>query len=297
MLSILFWLALAVLVMSAATVPLIVHLGFRAPRVRERASPADFGLPFREVRIPTRRGRHLFGWWLPAPDASRTVVVLHGWGSNAGQMLPAAVPLRRAGLNVLLFDARCHGRSDGDTFASLPRFAEDLGCVIAWLREGQPPTAVAAAVLGHSVGAGAALLAATREPGIAAVVSIAAFADPALVTERYLRSLRPPRWLLRLVIRYTQWLIGHSFEDIAPIRTICRVQCPVLLVHGLEDRTVPVADARAIAGACPSPRLRLLELPGAGHACTEALEHEADELLTFLADAWHDECSAAGAGR
>jgi pimeloyl-ACP methyl ester carboxylesterase len=141
--------------LTAALVPAGVHLGFRARHVRETGTPAGYGLVFEAVRIPTVRGRHLVGWLIPAPDAARIVVVLHGWGSNAEQMLPIAAPLRRAGLNVLLVDARNHGGSDPDTFSSMPRFAEDLGQAIAWLKRYHPGRAEQIAVLGHSVGAGA----------------------------------------------------------------------------------------------------------------------------------------------
>ena len=49
-------------------------------------------------------------------------------------MLPLAKPLQTAGYALLFFDARSHGRSDGDTFASLPRFAEDLEQAVDWLQ-------------------------------------------------------------------------------------------------------------------------------------------------------------------
>ncbi len=124
--------------LTAALLPAGVHLGFRARRVRETGTPADHGFAFEAVRIPAVRGRYLFGWLLPEPGATRTVVVLHRWGSNSEQMLPVAAPLRHAGLNVLLCDARNHGQSDSDTFSTLPRFAEDLGQTIAWLKRHHP---------------------------------------------------------------------------------------------------------------------------------------------------------------
>ena len=82
-----------VLALAIVLVPAGVHLGFRAPRIRETGTPGDHGLAFEEVRIPTVRYRTPFGWLLPVPGATRTVVVLHGWGSNAEQMLPIAAPL------------------------------------------------------------------------------------------------------------------------------------------------------------------------------------------------------------
>jgi uncharacterized protein len=115
-------------------------------------------------------------------------------------------------------------------------------------------------VLGHSVGAGAALFEATRNPDIAAVISIGAFAHPAEVTQHTLRRLYLPRFVTLLVIRYVEWVIGHRFEAIAPVNTVCRITCPVLLVHGREDHTVPVEDARCIAARCRAPNVRLLEI-------------------------------------
>jgi pimeloyl-ACP methyl ester carboxylesterase len=275
------FIALAVVAIAAG-----VHLGFRAPRLRETGTPAEHGLVFEEVRIATVRRRHLFGWWLPAPGAAGTVVMLHGWGSNAELMLPIAAPLRRAGLNVLLFDARNHGNSDSDTFSSLPRFAEDLGQAIAWLERHDPGRAERIAVLGHSVGAGAALFQASQDPGISAVISIAAFAHPAQVTERYLRHLHLPRLVTAVVIRYVEWLIGHRFDTIAPLHTVSRIVCPVLLVHGRDDQTVPVDDARRILANAHAPHVRLLEIDGAGHNSTEHIEWHAPALLRFLEESW-----------
>lgn len=271
-------------VIIAALIPAGVHLGFRAPRIRETGSPADYGLAFEELRIPTVRGRQLFGWLLSAPDATCTIVVLHGWGSNAELMLPLAIPLRRAGFNLLLCDARSHGRSDADSFSSLPRFAEDLGMAIAWLKNQRPHLANRIAVLGHSVGAGAALFEASRNADIAAVISIAAFADPAQVTAGYLRPLHFPRLIIRLIGRYVEWIIGYRFAAIAPMNTVRWITCPILLVHGTADQTVAVADAYRILSNCGAPYARLLEIDGAGHNSVDRIERHLGDLLGFLAE-------------
>lgn len=268
--------------LTLAAIPASVHLGFRAPRMREVGSPGDAGLPFDEVGVPTVRGRKLFGWLLPVPNATRTLVVLHGWGGNAEQMLPMAAPFHEAGFNVLLIDARNHGQSDSDTFSSLPRFAEDLGMAIAWIKQHHPDKAGCVAVLGHSVGAGAALFEASRNPGIAAVISVSAFAHPAEVTAASVRHLHLPRPIIGLIVRYVEWLIGHRFDWIAPLNTVSRITCPVLLVHGTADQVVPVEDARRIFKRCRAPNARLLEIDGAGHDSTDRIEQHVGELLDFL---------------
>jgi dipeptidyl aminopeptidase/acylaminoacyl peptidase len=51
---------------------------------------------------------------------------------------------------------------------------------------------------------------------------------------------------------------GHQYEKIAPLNTACQIECPVLLVHGERDATVPVSDAWAIKAHCKDKDIRLL---------------------------------------
>lgn len=285
-------------------VPLGIHFGFRAPRIRLRATPADLGLPYQSLRIPTARQRSLTAWLIPAQlarpggataegqtavadrRAQATILILHGWGSNAEQMLPLAYPLAKAGFNLLLLNARNHGDSDSDTFSSLPRFAEDLEHAIDWLRQQQPARAAKIAVIGHSVGAGAALFAATRHAAIDAAISLSAFAHPAEVTARTMAHLPVPRpvvtLVVPLVVRYTEWLIGHRFDAIAPINSIRSVRCPVLLAHGTADQLVPYDDAEQIYQQRADDDIQLIAIPGAGHDPTAQLETHYDQLVDFL---------------
>lgn len=257
-----------------------IRRGLAAPRVVETASPQ--GLPWREVRLPTVNGKRLFGWFIPAGGRAPALVVMHGWGGNAEMMLPLAAPLHDRGYALLLVDARCHGQSDDDSFASLPRFAEDIDAALAWLA-GQPEVdAARLGVIGHSVGAGAALLAASRRRDLRAVVSLAAFAHPAGMMRRWLASKRIPHWPFgAYILAYVQRVIGFRFDDIAPCHTIARVTCPVLLVHGLEDDTVPVDEARQIHAARSSDAVELLLVPGSHDDYGDVTRHLA-QLGDFL---------------
>jgi dipeptidyl aminopeptidase/acylaminoacyl peptidase len=275
---------LLVIAALAAAFPWIVRIGFRAPRIRERGSPEQLGLAYREVSIPTENGKHLFAWLVPPPvgGPAPTVAVLHGWGGNAEMMLPLAQPLHRAGYAVLLLDSRNHGRSDSDGFSSLPRFAEDLDRALDWLALQPEADAARLAALGHSVGAAAALLVASRRPELSAVASIAAFADPESMMRRFLAAHHVPYFPLgRLVLRYVQHAIGHRFSDIAPKNTIRQVRCPVLLVHGSDDATVPVDDAMTIYARRPGDQVRLLILAG-DHDTSREAERHAGKLIEFL---------------
>jgi len=264
--------------------PIAIHLGFRVPANPEKKDPGSLGLDFETVSIPTVSKKQLFGWLLPVPGSESTIIILHGWGGNAEQMLPMALPFHQAGMNVLLIDARNHGRSDRDSFSSLPRFAEDTEKAIEWLRRNYPDSSRKIALLGHSVGGGAVLYTASRRKDINAVISISAFAHPRWMMQRFLKQSHIPAFLSTVVIRYVEWVIGHCYDEIAPVNTICHIQCPVLLVHGESDRTVPVEDALAIEEGCRRPHITLLTVEGAGHESVEKIKLHKKELIAFLQD-------------
>ena len=287
------WWWLAALVGAAwLALNFAIRRGLTAVRVRETADPG--ALPWRAVELPAANGKRLFGWFIPAAPGAPALVVMHGWGGNAEMMLPLAAPLHAAGYSLLLVDARCHGRSDGDTFASLPRFAEDIEAGLDWLRRQSGVDPAALGVIGHSVGAGAALLAATRQPALRAVVSLAAFADPATMMRRWVAALHIPYWPVgAYILAYVQRVIGFRFADIAPRNTIARVGGPVLIVHGLEDATVPVAEAREIHAARASDAVELLLIPGSHDDYGDA-GRQMPALLQFLDRAFAKAPALAG---
>ncbi len=264
----------------------IVH-GLRAPRLRHDHKPVDPAVApeaISEIRIAGPNTRQLFGWIvMPAhswPRPAPAVLVMHGWGANAATMWPVVAPLHAAGYAVLLMDARCHGRSDGETFTSLPRFAEDIAAGLAWLRTRSGIAGNRLALLGHSVGAGAALLHAAQHDDVCAVISLSAFAHPREMMRRFMAEKRVPYPVIGwYVLRHVQRVIGVTFDHIAPLATLPRVSCPVLLVHGRSDTTVPIDDAQRLLATSRHARLILVD---GDHDLRDGLAAHAADLLDFL---------------
>lgn len=261
---------------------------YRLPVRSDHLTPADLDLAADDVELETVDGARLRGWFLPAAGAEAggahpVVVVMHGWASAVEDLLPAAPAILAAGLSMLFVDARGHGRSDTTEFMSMPRFAEDLQATVAWLRQrsGVDPDRIA--LVGHSVGAGAALLVASRDPSIAAVVSIASMAHPREMIGRSFRRYHVPRALVRAALRTIERTIGYRFDDFAPLHTIARIDAPVLVLHGLGDQTVPAADAQQLAAAGRSTTLRLV--PGADHRSLDGFLPVLPEVAAHLRDA------------
>jgi pimeloyl-ACP methyl ester carboxylesterase len=276
-------------------VPRVLARFFRVRRVGLELGPPEFGLHAEDVTVPGPNDRALKGWFVPCPRADRprpAVLVIHGWNSAASLMLPVASLVHDAGAHALFLDARCHGRSDEDGFASMPRFADDVDAGLRWLRDDPRVEPARVVLLGHSVGAGASLLAASRDHGVAAVVSIAAMAHPGSLMRANMRVRGVPDPVTTLVLREIERAVGLPFDAFAPISTISRVRAPVLLVHGGRDEVVPPSDAARLEEAS-SGRARLLVIDDAGHASLEAFLLAAPAVTSFIREAVHDGRSEA----
>ena len=171
----------------------------------------------------------------------------------------------------------------------MPRFAEDLEKAFDWLTSETGLPAGRIGVVGHSVGAGAALLLASRRKDIAAVVSIAAFAHPAGIMRRWLKQNRIPYWPLgAYILFYIQHVIGYRFDDIAPCNTIRKIDCPILLAHGTNDEMVPSSEAGLIYANRRDERTKLLLMPGSHDEYDEA-EQQIGTMIAFLDQAMRPE--------
>ena len=262
--------------------------GLRPPRLHHAADWAvgrDGAAGLSPIRICGDRAQHLAAWLAVPAQASAerpagVVVAVHGWGANASTLAPVVDPLVHAGFAVMLFDAASHGDSSSEDFSSLPRFAEDLDAALASLHAVPAVDTRRVALLGHSVGAAAVLLHAARQGGVRAVVSLSAFAHPQEVMERWLREHHiPRRWLGSAILEHVQHVIGERFDHIAPVLRARDIVCPVLLVHGAHDTTVPLSDARRLHAALP--RAELLVVDGA-HDLRAALQPHAADVVRFL---------------
>jgi len=261
---------------AALAAPSLVKRVFAVPqRVIPDTRPEDFGLEGEQVWIDGPNNKKLHGWFIPVAGPAPAIVILHGWGGTGADMLPIAPGIHDLGMHSLFLDARTHGLSDDEDFMSMPRFAEDLETGLAWLVARDDVTTIG--VIGHSVGAAATILAASRNPDIDAVVAVASFAHPEELLWRAIPYPVPVKWTLLRIIRQ---MIGVSYDDIAPRNRIADIQAPVLLLHGEDDEVIPVADAYTIHESLPS--CRLIVVPKGKHSDLEAFSPYFGEVNDFL---------------
>ena len=92
---------------------------------------------------------HLREW--PRPDARGTVLIVHGLGEHVGRHAHVAAQLNAWGWNVVGYDQRGHGASEGarGALARSDDLVRDLALVVDAVRDAHPGPLV---LLGHSMG-------------------------------------------------------------------------------------------------------------------------------------------------
>jgi fermentation-respiration switch protein FrsA (DUF1100 family) len=192
------------------------------------------------------------------------VVIMHGHGGSMDWDIHRAPALHAAGFNVLLFDFRAHGRSEGRmiTFGYLER--QDVLGAVRFLRgRGMRRTGL----LGFSFGGIAAMLAAPICPDVAAVVSDGGPARMRSAMAARGSEWGAPRWLsvplVWLIVVMTSLRLRANLFHYEPVRWVGQISPrPILFVHAGQDQYLPDFDDLYAAARPPK---EVWYVPEAGH--------------------------------
>lgn len=237
--------------------------------------PTEYGLPYENVAFSPRGDEWddivLRGWLIEKERDELTVILVHGLNRNrtGDNALELARRLFDRGFNVLLFDIRGHGESDGERLsAGYFEKWDVLGAYDFLARRGASPEEIG--LLGWSLGAATALLAAAEEPAIKAVVSDSSFADVHdLIAQETARATVFPQWVVPVFIPgmkiISRVLYGIDVGAVVPERAAGTLGYPILVIHGEADERVPAEQSvRIHASAAAGSELWLS--PGSEHA-------------------------------
>ena len=201
------------------------------------------------------------------PEAA--VVLVHGFSASAEdpKVCGVAEALQADGFDVVAYDARGHGRSEGvSTLGDLER--HDVAAAVEVARKRSERVVL----VGASMGAIAVLRYAASIDDPQALAGVVTVSCPAhwrlprnaravfaaaltrtppgrVVAARLMRVQVAPRWT----------------NPAPPIELVPRITCPLALIHGTADRFVPPAAASELHAVANPPR-HLELVPGLGHA-------------------------------
>lgn len=263
---------------------LAVQKATHPPRYRLELTPADWHLPFETLSLTAADGVRLAAWRL-VPAAPRGVVLVqHGYGTCRADPLALIALVSRGGYAVVSCDFRGHGASGGRcTFGQGERL--DVQAALDAVAADPRLRSLPVGYLGISLGAAIGILTAAVDPRIRAVISDSSYARLGEMVGRYQRlaygvPAAPFGWVTAACLAVA---LRTPLAMLDPERAIGRLRCPVLIIHGALDQSIPVAHARALYAAAHEPKA-LWIIPEASHVTgiNQAEQEYTRRVLDFL---------------
>lgn len=187
---------------------------------------------------------------LQRPRAAYTIVYFHANAEDLGRVrVLARVLVEHLGVHFLAVEYPGYGICSGDPTEQ--NLLSDAEVVFRFVTDVLLVPINRVLIMGRSVGGGPSIYLASKYE-CAGLVTLSAFSS------------------LRSVVKsFVGWgaLFPDLFDNLTRIRS---VMCPVLLIHGTEDKTVDVDQARELAEACGADVARKLDVQlnlrvGIGH--------------------------------
>lgn len=198
-----------------------------------------------EVFFQASDGVRLQALALRHPDARRLTIYFHGNAGNVYHRLGDLQRLRQLGTNVLALSYRGYGRSEGSPDeAGLYRDAVAAYAHAAGAMGFAPGQII---LFGRSLGSTTATDLA-QDKNLAGVILISPLSSAADQAEA-------------MGLGFASTLAGDAFDNVAKI---ARLKAPLLVLHGTNDRVVPLSMGRKLYAAAPGEK-RLEIIEGAGH--------------------------------
>lgn len=209
--------------------------------------PADYRFQFEqrfeEIRVPVA-GASLDALHFMQPNPRGLVFFVHGNAGNLATWTTGVDFYRRINYDLFIFDYRGYGKSSGHIDGEDQLYADVRA---AWDAIAPRYRDKPVVIYGRSLGTAlAARLAAEVEPRL--LVLVTPFTSLEAIAKR--EYPLAPEWLLKYPLR----------TDAA----LSEVRSPILLVHGTDDRLVPLAESERLRRLSRAPT-ELLVIAGAGH--------------------------------
>jgi len=211
-------------------------------------NPAPSALGLSDVSVEalaTPDGETVVAWYSAATEGLPTILFLHGNGGEIGDRADRFAAYQQAGFGVVFLSWRGYGGSTGSP--SEAGLLADARTAFKRLEsQGIPPESIS--IVGESLGTGVAVQLAADKP-VGALVLGAPYASAAEIAARQYPWL-PVRLLMK--------------DQFRSIDHIGGVTAPTLILHGTDDRVIPIESGRKLYEATTAPTT-FQQLDGAGH--------------------------------
>lgn len=244
-------------------------------------------IPCERVSIESYDGKKLFARYYHTDDDAPLQIQFHGYRGSALRDFCGGTKLaRESGQNILLVDQRAHGSSDGTTicYGIRERFDCQSWVNYACERFGSDKKII---LSGVSMGAATVLMASELDlpDNVCAIIADSPYSSPEAIIRKVCDDMGLPHRLAFPFVRLGAFLCAGLRIRGGAVQAVKNSKTPILIIHGEDDRFVPIEMSRDIYAACRSKK-RLETFPDAGHGLSYLTDTERYTRITeeFLAD-------------
>lgn len=239
-----------------------------------------------DVYVTSKDGLELYGRWIPAENPKGTILLAHGYKSTPYIDFSLVLDVyHNLGMNMLIPDQRCHGKSEGKYITFGVKEWQDMACWVEYHNSnfGNYPLILS----GLSMGASTVLYMADENlpANVKGMIADCGFTSAYAIIGKVFRSVThlpawPFLWVTDLCARTFG---GFSLKQKDTRVTLRHSKYPVMLAHGLADDFVPCEMSRETYAACVSPKeLLLVEKAGHGYSFLKDRERYTQTVTAFL---------------
>ena len=244
------------------------------------------GIPYREVRIRSFDGKTLFGRLYLQKEGAPFHLQFNGYKGNGIRDFSGGLQLALSlGENVLLTDQRSHGKSEGHTITFGIRERKD---VLSWISYVNNTYSRDTEIWleGVSMGAATVLMASDLDlpENVQGIVADCPYSSPFRIVSQVASGITGiPHFLDPFIVIGAALFGGFNIFAASAVRAVKHAKVPILMIHGTDDRFVPLEMSRKILDANPA-MVTLAEFPGAPHglSCLKDYERYRKVFLDFV---------------
>lgn len=231
---------------SVFLIPIFVYIGLFMiawlfpNRVLFRPPSASYRDDSNIIKLKTSSGEAISAKFYENAAATFTILFSHGNAEDIGMIERFVSRLRENGFAVFTYDYNGYGTSEGSPTENATY--EDIDAAYKYLTEERSIPADRIILHGRSIGGGPAVDLASRQR-VGGLILESSFTSASRVLTK-----------IRII----------PFDRFDNIDKIASVKCPILVIHGKKDWTIPFHHGEALFAAANEPKT-FLWIDSAGH--------------------------------